>query len=115
MSGFVHLDATYGGRSWGIILALDNATNMPLYVAFIKSETTLDYLQAVEAIEVAGYIIKGIIIDGKQALFKEFERYPIQMCQFHMYQIVERYLTKHPKMNASRDLAMLVDDMILSG
>lgn len=112
MSGFVHIDATYWGRSWGIILVLDNATNMPLYVAFIKSETTLDYKLAVEAIEAAGFTIKGIIIDGKQALFKEFDKYPVQMCQFHMYQIVERYLTKHPKMIASRDLALLVDDMI---
>ena len=85
---------------------------MPLYVAFIRSETTLDYKLAVEAIEAAGFTIKGIIIDGKQALFKEFEKYPVQMCQFHMYQIIERYLTKHPKMIASRDLALLVDDMI---
>ena len=52
---------------------------MPLYVAFIRSETTLDYKLAVEAIEAAGLTIKGIIIDGKQALFKEFEKYPVQM------------------------------------
>lgn len=29
-----------------------------------------------------------------------------------MYQIIERYLTKHPKIIASRDLALLMDDMI---
>jgi len=113
MSGFVHLDATYWGHSWGILLALDHETNMPLYVAFIKSETTLDYRRAISAVEAAGYKIKGIIVDGKQALFKEFEKYPVQMCQFHMYQIIERRLTKHPKLIASRDLAMLVDDMEL--
>ena len=30
MSGYVHLDATYRGRGWGVLLALDDATNKPL-------------------------------------------------------------------------------------
>ena len=34
MSGFVHLDVTYWGRNWGVMLALDDATCRPLYVAF---------------------------------------------------------------------------------
>lgn len=112
MSGFVHLDATYWGRNWGIMLALDNATGMPLYLAFIKSETTHDYKAAVDAIVDAGYAIRGIVIDGKQALFKEFSDYPIQMCQFHLLQIVRRYLTKKPKMNASKELLALCEQMI---
>ena len=110
-SGFVHLDATYWGHNWGVMLALEESTNLPLYVAFIKSETVLDYRVAVDTIEQAGYIIKGIIIDGKQALFKEFERYPIQMCQFHMKQIVTRYLTKNPRMHASRELKKIMDSI----
>jgi len=111
MSGFVHLDATYWGHNWGIMLAIDNETGLPLYLAFIKTETTQDYRVAVDSIEAAGYRIQGIIIDGKQMLFKEFENYPIQMCQFHMMQIVIRYLTKHPKMNASKDLMALFECM----
>ena len=111
MSGFVHLDATYWGHNWGIMLALDDETNMPLYLAFIKSETTQDYRDAVDGVVAAGYVIKGIVIDGKQTLFKEFEDYPIQMCQFHMSQIVKRYLTKLPKMKASKDLMFLFEYM----
>lgn len=104
MSGFIHLDVTYWGHNWGVLLAIDHATNMPLYLAFVKSETTLDYKIAVDTITKAGYSIRGVIIDGKRALFDEFRMYPIQMCQFHMYQIVERYLTKNPRMIASREL-----------
>ena len=89
-----------------VILQAENLPNPSIYRVFAA------FKLAVEAIEAAGFTIKGIIIDGKQALFKEFEKYPVQMCQFHMYQIVERYLIKHPKMIASRDLALLVDDMI---
>ena len=105
--GYVHLDATYWGHSWGILLALDEETGKVLYLAFIKHETIADYQLAIEEIIIAGYRIKGIIIDGKKELFGIFHHYPIQMCQFHMYQIVERYLTKHPKMNASRELLAL--------
>ncbi len=36
--GFVHLDTTYWGRSFGVLLALDNATGKPLYMAFVKSD-----------------------------------------------------------------------------
>lgn len=111
MSGFVHLDVTYWGHNWGVLLALDHATNMPLYLAFIKSETTSDYKLAVDTIVQSGYTIKGIIIDGKRALFEELKNYPLQMCHFHMYQIVERYLTKHPRMIASRELLATCDMM----
>ena len=98
--GHVHLDVTYWGRSFGVLLALDSQTGKPLYMAFVKSETVKDYEEAVSSIKERGYFIRGLIIDGKQTLFKTFSTYPIQMCQFHMKQIVRRYLTLNPKMLA---------------
>lgn len=112
LSGYVHIDATYWGRNWGILLAIDEATGQVLYIAFIKHETTQSYIDAVEAIVAAGYMIKGIIIDGKQELFTAFKDYPIQMCQFHMLQIVKRYLTQNPKMIAARELQLICRGMI---
>lgn len=102
--GYVHLDTTYWGRGFGVLLALDSLTGKPLYMAFVKSETVKDYEDAVSSIKERGYTIRGLIIDGKQTLFKTFSAYPIQMCQFHMKQIVRRYLTLNPKMLASREL-----------
>lgn len=113
-SGFVHLDATYWGRNWGIILAIDEATGDVLYLAFIKHETIQAFVDAIAAIVTAGYTIKGIIVDGKPELFSAFADYPIQMCQFHMIQIVKRYLTKNPKMNASKELMLLCQYIIKS-
>ena len=110
--GFVHLDATYWGRNWGIILAIDEASGDVLYLAFIKHETTQAFVDAISTIVAAGYAIKGIIIDGKPDLFSAFADYPIQMCQFHMIQIVKRYLTKNPKMNASKELMLLCQYMV---
>ena len=106
--GFVHLDVTYWGRSFGVLLALDNQTGRPLYMAFVKSETVKDYEDAVSSIKERGYAIRGLVIDGKQSLFKTFSEYHIQMCQFHMKQIIRRYLTLNPKMYASRELKDMV-------
>ncbi len=106
--GFVHLDVTYWGRNFGVLLALDSQTGKPLYMAFVKSETTNDYEDAVRSIQERGYTIRGLIIDGRQSLFKLFADYPIQMCQFHMKQIIRRYLTLNPKLLAARELKALV-------
>ena len=80
----------------------------PLYMAFVRSETVKDYEDAVSSIRDRGYSIRGLIIDGKQSLFKTFSDTPTQMCQFHMKQIVRRYLTLNPKLLAARDLRDLV-------
>jgi len=106
--GFVHMDITYWGRGFGVLLAIDSQAGMPLYMSFVKSETVKDYEDAVGSITHRGYTIRGLIIDGKQGLFKTFSDYPIQMCQFHMKQIVRRYLTLNPKLLAGRELKGLV-------
>ena len=110
-SGFVHLDGTYWGHNWGVMLGLDNESGKPLYLAFIKSETNQDYKDAISSIEGRGYTIRGIIIDGKQSLFSLFSGYKIQMCQYHMKQIVKRYLTLHPKLLAARELKVLMSKL----
>lgn len=109
--GFVHLDVTYWGRSFGVLLALDSQTGKPLYMAFVKSETVKDYENAVSSIKERGYSIRGLVIDGKQSLFKTFSEYPVQMCQFHMKQIIRRYLTLNPKILAARELRELVGSL----
>lgn len=86
---------------------------MPLFAIFAddsKSEkqTVGDYRDAIESIESRGYRIDGIVIDGMRSLFREFSAYKVQMCQFHMCQIVRRYLTRKPRMLASRELLSLI-------
>lgn len=110
-SGFVHIDATYWGRSWGILLALDEKSGKPLFLKFITNECAADYEEAVASIERRGYTIKGLIIDGKKALFSLFSTRKIQMCQFHMTQIIKRYLTKNPKLLAARELKKLMKSL----
>lgn len=112
-SGFVNIDATYWGRNDGVLAALDSETGKILYLAFIKHERVSDYRDAVASIEERGYKVKGIIIDGMKQLFTEFSAYRIQMCQFHMKQIVKRYLTLNPRLLAARALSVLLKDLTL--
>lgn len=110
-SGFVHLDTTYWGLNWGVLLVIDGEAGRPLYVAFIGHEKVRDYKDAVQSIEARGYQIKGIVIDGMKSLFEEFSAYKVQMCQFHMRQIVRRYLSKHPRLIAARELNGLLSGL----
>lgn len=52
------------------------------------------------------------MIDGMKSLFGEFSAYKIQMCQYHMIQIVRRYLTWRPRLLAARELKVLVDNIV---
>ena len=110
-SGFVHMDATYWGRNWGILLCLDHETGTVLYLSFIKHETVADYLAAISSIVERGFKITGIVIDGVQSLFRKLAPYRIQMCQFHMSQIIKRYLTRNPKLLAARALKELMSGL----
>jgi hypothetical protein len=42
-------------------------------------------------------------------LFSAFPGIPIQMCQFHQKQIITRYLTGSPKLQAGIELQKIVD------
>ena len=113
--GYVHLDTTYWGHNWGVLLALDNASRKPLYLEFINHETIDDYLEALDSIEKREFEIRGIIIDGKKGLFNRLPDRRLQMCQYHMKEIVKRYLTKKPKLLAARELLALVNMLTCTG
>ena len=52
-----------------------------------------------------GISVQGIVCDGRRGLFGgQFGDIPVQMCQFHQIQIVQRYLTRKPKSQAAIEL-----------
>ena len=55
-----------------------------------------------------------LVIDGMSSLFREFSRYPIQMCQFHVIQITRRYLKKNHRLKVMRDLKDVVTTLTYS-
>ena len=82
----------------------DSLSGQILYKKYVKQETNKLYLSGIEEIARRGIKIQSIICDGRKGLFNLFDRIPIQMCNFHQVAIVRRYLTKKPKMQASKEL-----------
>ena len=82
----------------------DSITGVILHKLYVKQETNKLYLSGIEAIAMRGIKIQAIICDGRKGLLQLFEGTPVQMCNFHQVAIVRRYLTRKPKMQASKEL-----------
>jgi len=104
-------DATFYGKrkdKIGTLVFKDIVTSEILIWKHIDSELIKDYQQLIKILIDLKYIIKAIIIDGKRGLYKAFKDYPIQMCHFHQRKTINRYLTRNPKLEASKDLQKIM-------
>jgi hypothetical protein len=98
------MDTTYFGRKFGVMVFKDSLSGQILYKQYVKQETNKLYQSGIEEIAKRGIKIQAIICDGRKGLLKLFGDTPIQMCNFHQVAIIRRYLTKKPKMQASKEL-----------
>jgi hypothetical protein len=98
------MDTTYFGKIFGVMVFKDSITGQILYKQYVKQETNKLYLFGAEEITLRGIKIQSIICDGRKGLLDLFKNIPIQMCNFHQVAIIRRYLTKNPKMEASKEL-----------
>ncbi len=67
------------------------------------------YLKGKNHLEKNGYTISAVVLDGRKGIRELFNGLPVQMCHFHQKQIVKRYLTTRPKLEASRELKTITD------
>ncbi len=98
------MDTTYFGRTFGVMVFKDSISGQILFKQYVKSETNKLYLNGVEEIARRGITIQSIICDGRKGLLQLFETIPVQYCNFHQVSTVRKYLTKRPKMQASKEL-----------
>ena len=103
----VIMDTTYFGRTFGVMVFKNSLYGIVLYKQYVRYETNALYLAGISEITRRGIAIEGIVCDGRQGLFKLFGDIPIQMCQFHQIQIVQRYLTRKPKTQPAMELKKL--------
>ena len=82
-----------------------------LYRKFVKNETNRDYLDGLRYIAERGTIIKAVVCDGHMGLLQSIHFCPVQMCQFHQFQIVGRLLTNNPHLPAGVELLALIRRM----
>jgi hypothetical protein len=111
-SVIVLMDTTYWGRGFGVMLFKDAISKANLLKYYVKYETNALYVSGIEELKSRGFSIVAIVCDGRKGLIQSFGDIPVQMCQFHQSAIIRRYLTKNPKLSASKELMKIVDLMV---
>ena len=101
------IDTTYFAQ-FGVMLF--RATNLQKNLLWyeVAYENNDYYARGIQALLDAGWIIEALVADGKPGLQKLFPFIPFQLCQFHQFQTVTRYISKKPKMEASKELRTLL-------
>ena len=78
----------------------------------IKTENLNEYRFLLEELKTLGFPFSSFVIDGragvKNVLQSMFPGLPIQHCQFHQKQTVQHYISKNPKLEASKELQRIV-------
>ena len=105
------MDTTYFSRTFGVMLHQDASSGKILYRKFVKNETNRDYLDGLRYIAERGTMIKAVVCDGHIGLLQAISFCPVQMCQFHQFQIVRRLLTNNPHLPAGVELLALMRRM----
>ncbi len=90
------------------MLFKDSITGKNLLKYYVTTETNALYRQGIKELELRGFTILAIVCDGRRGLLQSFGNIPVQMCQFHQHAIIRRYLTRNPRMLASRELTEVV-------
>jgi hypothetical protein len=112
------VDATYFGKRReateldGVMVFIDAITGQVLWVKFVKSETNNHYQEGLNYLESRGFEILGVVSDGRRGLARIFNKYPYQVCQFHIQKGVSTLLTRNPKSPAGKELKQLNDTFI---
>ena len=110
-SGIILQDTTYFGKSWGVVVLKDYFTKKNLWRKYVRNEKLIDYQEGIDFVLTKNYKIEGIVCDGLKGIFKQFSHYEVQMCQRHQIDIVRRYLTRNPKLQAGQELYFLAKNI----
>lgn len=100
-------DVTFFNRIYGFIVFRSPKLKKNLYFKLIPYETIVEYYLGRLAIEDQGFKFSAIVLDGRPGVRKVFADIPVQMCHFHQKQIIQRYLTLHPKLEAGIELKLI--------
>lgn len=102
------MDCVFFGRENGYLVVRDPHRKENVYWSEIARETLDEYQCARDTLESLGFEILAVAADGKPGLKPLYKDIPIQMCHFHQKQIITRYLTRRPKLEAGKELRELV-------
>jgi len=102
-------DMTFWGRGYGVIVFRSPTLKKNLWWKESFQETPWIYAEGLAKLRANGWIITGVVIDGKRGIARVFERLgiPVQYCHFHQMKTVTKYLTRRPQTIAGQELRAL--------
>jgi hypothetical protein len=103
----VVVDTVFWGRGYGVTILREPNMKRNLWWREVISETPSNYAYGRYILEKQGFAVKAVVLDGKRGVRDVFGDVPIQMCHFHQIAIINRYLTRRPKLEASKELRVI--------
>ena len=97
------MDTTYFWRKYWIIVFRSFELKKNLLRKEVRWETIKDYRDWIVELQSKWRTIKAVVCDWKRWLLWWLDT-PVQMCIFHQKQIMRRYITKTPKLEANKEL-----------
>ncbi len=104
-------DVTFFSKQNGLCVFREPNLKKNLWWKFTDYERSKVYEQGKRHLEKNNFIIRAVILDGRRGVRRVFNDIPVQMCHFHQRQIVRRYLTNRPKLEASIELKKIVSTL----
>ncbi len=107
----IGVDCCFFGRGYGIVLARCLTLKKNLYWQEITTESKAVYAEVRRYLEGHGLRIQAVVVDAKHGTKEVFSGVIVQICQYHQQQIVQRYLTQHPKTVAAQELKEIASSL----
>jgi len=107
-------DVTFFKREYGFLVYRIPSLQRNPYAQKVYSETVARYRDGRIALEREGFSFQAIVLDGRPGIRALFSDIPVQMCHFHQKQIVTRYLTHSPKLQAAIELKAIAGTLTYS-
>lgn len=104
-------DTTFFSRKNGLAVFREPNLKKNVWWRDTVYETADLYRSGRERLENSGLVIKAAVLDGRRGIRGVFDDIPTQMCHFHQKQIVKRYLTSRPKLEAGCELKDIVNTL----
>lgn len=104
-------DTTFFSRKHGLTVFREPHEKKNIWWKFVDYERVRIYESGKKHLEKNGFAIKAVVLDGRRGVRRVFNGIPIQMCHFHQKQIINRYLTIRPKLEASQELRKIVSHL----
>jgi len=91
---------------------MDSLTSKVLWHKFIQSETKKEYQEGLNYLLEKDFEIQSVTIDGRRGIPFVFNKYPIQICQFHIQKRILARTTKNPKTDCGKRLKYIANHFI---